>query len=133
MVLQADFSWCCRGVKRRSELKATGDEHPARQITLKAAPVPSNPFERFIVLMDQIAGILVVVAPAWLVWTRPRAMSWGFFLYVIWFNPGQVYAFYALLQANEPAAPACAEPCKRHCRGGGICGAHSFRLARAGQ
>ena len=25
-------------------------------------------------------------------------MSWGFFLYVIWFNPGQFYAFYALLQ-----------------------------------
>ena len=79
------------------ELKATGD-HPARQVTLKAAPVPANPFERFIVLIDQIAGILVVVAAAWLVWTRPGAMSWGFFLYVIWFNPGQVYAFYALLQ-----------------------------------
>jgi len=79
------------------ELKATGD-HPGRQVTLKAAPVPANPFERFIVLIDQIAGILVVVAAAWLVWTRPGAMSWGFFLYVIWFNPGQVYAFYALLQ-----------------------------------
>ena len=79
------------------ELKATGN-HPARQVTLKAAPVPANPFERFILLIDQIAGILVVVAAAWLVWTRPGAMSWGFFLYVIWFNPGQVYAFYALLQ-----------------------------------
>ena len=79
------------------ELKATGD-HPARQVTLKAAPVPANPFERFIVLIDQIAGILVVVAAAWLVWTRPGAMNWGFFLYVIWFNPGQFYAFYALLQ-----------------------------------
>ena len=79
------------------ELNATGD-HPARQVTLKAAPVPANPFERFIVLIDQIAGILVVIAAAWLVWTRPGAMSWGFFLYVIWFNPGQFYAFYALLQ-----------------------------------
>ena len=79
------------------ELKATGD-HPGRQVTLKAAPVPANPFERFIVLIDQIAGILVVAAAAWLVWMRPGAMSWGFFLYVIWFNPGQVYAFYALLQ-----------------------------------
>ena len=59
--------------------------------------MPANPFERFIVLMDQIAGILVVVAAAWLVWTRPGRMSWGFFLYVMWFNPGQYYAFYALL------------------------------------
>ena len=48
-------------------------------------------------LIDQIAGILVVVAAAWLVWTRPGRMSWGFFLYVMWFNPGQYYAFYALL------------------------------------
>ena len=30
------------------ELKANGD-HPERQVTLKAAPVPANPFERFIV------------------------------------------------------------------------------------
>jgi hypothetical protein len=93
----ADFSSCCLGREATFELKATGD-HPGRQVTLKAAPVPANPFERFIVLIDQIAGILVVAAAAWLVWTRPGAMSWGFFLYVIWFNPGQVYAFYALLQ-----------------------------------
>ena len=30
-------------------------------------------------------------------------MSWGFFLYVNWFNPGQVYAFYAIL-AQWPLA-----------------------------
>src|SRR4029078_1114491 len=35
------------------ERKARGD-HPARQLTLKAAPVPANPFERFIVLIDEI-------------------------------------------------------------------------------
>ncbi|HEX6831173.1 MAG TPA: hypothetical protein VF090_06490 [Methyloceanibacter sp.] len=79
------------------DLKATAG-HPARQVTLIAAQVPANPFERFIVLIDQIAGILVVVAAAWLVWTRPGRMSWGFFLYVMWFNPGQYYAFYALLE-----------------------------------
>jgi hypothetical protein len=78
-------------------IKATSDR-PARQVTLVAVQAPSNPFERFVVLLDQVAGILVVVAAAWLVWTRPCAMSWGFFLYVMWFNPGQIYAFYALLQ-----------------------------------
>src|SRR5271155_240794 len=41
---------------------------------------------------------LVVLAAAWLVWTRPGRMSWGFFLYVMWFNPGQSFAFYAVLQ-----------------------------------
>ena len=78
-------------------MKAT-DDRPARQVTLVAVQAPSNPFERFVLLLDQVAGILVVVAAAWLVWTRPSAMSWGFFLYVMWFNPGQIYAFYALLQ-----------------------------------
>jgi len=71
---------------------------PARQVTLVAEPQPSNPFERFVVALDQVAGILVVLAAAWLVWTRPGPMSWGFFLYVMWFNPGQIYASYALLQ-----------------------------------
>jgi hypothetical protein len=75
---------------------------PAREVTLVSAQVPANPFERFVVLIDQIAGILVVVAAAWLVWTRGGAMSWGFFLYVMWFNPGQYYAFYALLQQRPP-------------------------------
>ena len=85
-----------KGQQATFDLEAAGD-HPARRITLIAEQVPANPFERFIVLMDQIAGILVVVAAAWLVWTRPGRMSWGFFLYVMWFNPGQYYAFYALL------------------------------------
>ena len=69
-----------------------------REVTLVARESPANPFERFVVGLDQIAGILVVVAAAWLVWTRPGAMSWGFFLYVMWFNPGQVFAFYAILE-----------------------------------
>ncbi len=71
---------------------------PAREVNLVAKSEPANPFERFVVALDQIAGILVVLAAAWLVWTRPGAMSWGFFLYVMWFNPGQIYGFYALLQ-----------------------------------
>lgn len=79
-----------------------GGGHPGRKITVVAAPEPANPFERFVIGLDQIAGILVVVAAAWLVWTRPGPMSWGFFLYVMWFNPGQIYAFYAILQEWPP-------------------------------
>src|SRR5262245_2205270 len=96
MVL-GDLSAFYRGAPASFDLKAT-QGRPARHVTLVAAQVPANPFERFIVLLDQIAGILVVVAAAWLVWTRPGRMSWGFFLYVMWFNPGQYYAFYALLE-----------------------------------
>jgi hypothetical protein len=79
------------------DLAAT-EAAPARQVTLIAVQRPSNFFIRAVVVLDQIAGILVVLAAAWLVWTRPSAMSWGFFLYVNWFNPGQVFGFYAILQ-----------------------------------
>jgi hypothetical protein len=111
-------------------LKATSDR-PAQQITLVAVQAPANPFERFVVLLDQVAGILVVVAAAWLVWTRPSAMSWGFFLYVMWFNPGQIYAFYALLQQRPLLLLAQNLASARRSRR--LCWAYPFRLARAGQ
>ena len=76
---------------------------PARQVTLIAAQRPTNFLVRAVNMLCQIAGVLVIIAAAWLVWTRPSAMSWGFFLYVNWFNPGQVYAFYAIL-AQWPLA-----------------------------
>jgi hypothetical protein len=96
LMVLGGHQYVLKGQQATFELKAAGDR-PARRIALITAQVPANPFERFIVLIDQIAGILVVVAAAWLVWTRPGRMSWGFFLYVMWFNPGQYYAFYALL------------------------------------
>ena len=74
------------------------NSRPAREVTLVAAPRPSNLLVRGVIILDQIAAILVVVAAAWLVWSRPSAMSWGFFLYANWFNPGQSYAYYAILQ-----------------------------------
>ncbi len=97
LMVLGGYQYVLKGREATLDLKATPGQ-PARQVTLIAAQVPANPFERFIVLIDQIAGILVVVAAAWLVWTRPGRMSWGFFLYVMWFNPGQYYAFYALLE-----------------------------------
>jgi len=67
-------------------------------VTLVAEARPSNFLDSFVLVLDQLAGIMVVIAAAWLVWTRPSGMSWGFFLYVNWFNPGQSYAYYAILQ-----------------------------------
>jgi hypothetical protein len=75
-----------------------GNGRPARQVALTAAQRPANWVVRGILLLDQIAGIAAVLASAWLVWRRPGPMSWGFFLYVIWFNPGQGFEFYAQLQ-----------------------------------
>jgi hypothetical protein len=79
------------------ELLSTGST-PARQIHLTAKPRPFNWLVRLVLMLDEAAGIAVVLAAAWLVWTKPGPMSWGFFIYVIWFNPGQAYEFYAQLQ-----------------------------------
>ena len=79
------------------DLASTPDQ-PVRQVYLVAIERPTNFLKRTVLILDQIAGILVVLAAAWLVWTRPGGMSWGFFLYVMWFNPGQSFQFYALLQ-----------------------------------
>ena len=89
---------------RRAEfvLAATA-ERPARQIEIVATQRPLSFWVLAVLLLDQIASILVILAAAWLVWTRPGRMTWGFFLYVIWFNPGQSYEDHALLQ-HSPAA-----------------------------
>ena len=81
---------------------ASGADQRAGQVRLGAEQVPSNFLVRAILILDQLVAILVIVGAAWLVWTRPSAMTWGFFLYVNWFNPGQSYAYYAILQ-NWPA------------------------------
>ena len=78
-------------------LAAQGDR-PAREVTITAEPRPDNRLFEVIVALDTLAGLLVVLGAAWLVWTRPGGMTWGFFVYVIQFNPGQAFQFWAWLQ-----------------------------------
>jgi uncharacterized membrane protein len=89
---------------RRAELSlAASPDRPARQVELVAEQRPTTGSVLAVLALDQLAAIAVVLASAWLVWTRPGAMTWGFFLYVVWFNPGQSYAYYAWLQHSQPA------------------------------
>jgi hypothetical protein len=85
------------GREARLILAATA-ERPAREVTLVAEPRPANRLFELILALDTIAGILVVLGAAWLVWTRPGPMTWGFFVYVIQFNPGQAFQFWAWAQ-----------------------------------
>ena len=71
---------------------------PGREVKLTAEPRPTNRLLDLVIVLDTIAGVLVVLGAAWLVWTRPGAMTWGFFVYVIQFNPGQAFQFWAWLQ-----------------------------------
>jgi hypothetical protein len=91
--------------QRRAELvMAATPDRPARKIDIVAKQRPYNGWVLVVLLLDQLAAILVILAAAWLVWTRPGIMTWGFFLYVIWFNPGQSAQYYALLQLYSPVA-----------------------------
>jgi hypothetical protein len=71
---------------------------PSKVVRLHATRTTRGWGDRLILLADTLVGILVILAAARLVWLRPGAMTWGFFLYAIWFNPGQTFAYYALLQ-----------------------------------
>jgi uncharacterized membrane protein len=89
---------------RRAELfLAASADRPARQVELVAEQRPTTGSFLAVLALDQLAAIAVVLASAWLVWTRPGGMTLGFFLYAVWFNPGQSYAYYAWLQ-HSPSA-----------------------------
>jgi hypothetical protein len=79
-------------------LVAPSPEHALEEIKLTAEPRPSNRLLDLVIVLDTLAGVLVVLGAAWLVWTRPGPMTWGFFVYVIQFNPGQAFQFWAWLQ-----------------------------------
>ena len=91
--------------QRRAELVlAATPNRPAREVDIVAKQRPYNGWVLVVLLLDQLASMLVILAAAWLVWSRPGIMTWGFFLYVIWFNPGQSAQYYALLQLYSPIA-----------------------------
>jgi hypothetical protein len=64
------------------------------------AAMPTRPawLDRGVLLFNEVIATLFILAAAWLVWTRPGGMTWGFFLYAIWFNAGQNFVLYAFLQ-----------------------------------
>jgi hypothetical protein len=91
--------------EQRAELvMAAAPDRAAREVDIVASQRPYNGWVLAVLLLDQFAAMLVILAAAWLVWTRPGIMTWGFFLYVIWFNPGQSAQYYALLQLYSPIA-----------------------------
>ena len=79
-------------------LVAPSPKHALEEVKLTAEPRPMNCLLDVVVVLDTLAGVLVVLGAAWLVWTRPCLMTWGFFVYVIQFNPGQAFQFWAWLQ-----------------------------------
>jgi hypothetical protein len=70
----------------------------AKPRVLKARLKEATPANRLMLAVDEILGVFFIVIGAVLVWQKPNAMTWGFFLYGLWFNPGQYFVFYAEFQ-----------------------------------
>jgi hypothetical protein len=89
---------------RMAVLKLTADgERPAREVRLVAERRPRSVALDIVLALAQTAGVLVVLGAAYLVWIRPGPMTWGFFLYAMYFNPGQSFQALAWLQQWPPA------------------------------
>lgn len=67
-------------------------------IKVKATPQHLDLLNRFTLSLETIAGVLFIYYGGRMVWQCPNAVTWGFFLYAIWFNPGQYFVSYAELQ-----------------------------------
>ena len=100
---------------------------PEKVVRMQSKPPVRGWADRLVLLADTIVGIIVVLAAARLVWLHPGRMTWGFFLYAMWFNPGQTYAYYALLQP-WPVAILAQEVCEALAHGAGFAGLLIFAL-----
>ena len=101
--------------------------------TSQLRTVPTGPGElsfaaRVALLLAQSSAVLFIALAFWLVWSRPSAATWGFFLYAIWFNPGQYYVFYALLQHWSPTVLLAQEVAQAVFQAIGYCGFVLFAL-----
>ena len=54
-------------------------------------------------LADELGAVAFIIFGTLLFWRRPCTMTGGFFLYALWFNPGQYFEFYSWLQGHPVA------------------------------
>src|SRR5215470_4820648 len=103
------------------------DGGATRAVRIEAAPPERGWGDRLVLLADTLVGIFVILAAFRLVWVHPGRVTWGFFLYVIWFNPGQTYAYYAILK-QWPLAIFVQEIAEAIAHGAGFAGLLIFAL-----
>ena len=99
----------------------------ARVVHLQAARTTRGWLDRLVLFADTLVGIIVILAAVRLVWIAPGTMTWGFFVYAMWFNPGQTFAYYALLEP-WPAAILLQEIAEALVHGAGYAGLLLFAL-----
>jgi hypothetical protein len=75
----------------------------SREMTL-VSRLPHRGLGTVIVLIaDQSLAMVLILGAAYLVWHRPSRTAWGFFLFALWSQPGQVAGLLGSLMAWPPA------------------------------
>jgi hypothetical protein len=110
-----------------AKLRAVRDGGAPFDVKLSAAKAPLDFIARFVLALDEIAGVAMIWLAFMLVWDRPSQMTLGFFLYAMWFNPGQYFTFYAWLQ-HYPLAFLVQEGLQAIAQGAGYAGFLIFAL-----
>jgi len=75
-----------------------GPGNCAFTVTLNPLPYRLSPATKVTLLLDELFGVFFILLAGALLWQRPSAMTWAFFLYGLWLNPGQTFVAYAYLQ-----------------------------------
>lgn len=71
---------------------------PSEEHTAYAEPNPLDLATRVPLFLDQCFGIFFILLATFLLLKKPSAMTAGFFIFALWYNPGQTYVAYILLE-----------------------------------
>lgn len=96
-------------------------------VTLQPRPHILGPGTQLLLALCQLAGVFMIWRAFRLVWNKPGLMTLGFFLYAMWFNPGQYFALYAWLQ-EHPILLLSQETLQAIAQGAGYAGFLIFAL-----
>ena len=117
------LSYVLEGTKTRLQVVRANSE--PFEVRVSAQPKRLEITPRFVLALDEIAGVAMVWLAFRLVWDRPSRMTLGFFLYAMWFNPGQYFAFYAWLRCWYPSWFLAQESLQAIAQGAGLLQAFS--------
>ncbi len=119
------LSYVLEGTK--TKLRVVRGNSEFRELMFSANSTPLEITPRFWLMLDEIAGVTMIWLAFRLVWDRPSRMTLGFFLYAMWFNPGQYFEFYAWLQ-QRPLLFLTQESLQAIAQGAGYAGFLIFAL-----
>lgn len=122
----AGLSYVRPGTRVTLTIQAADGALPT-DVTVTAQPQDLDPATRIVLALCQIAAVIVLWRAFRLAWEAPSRMTIGFFLFAMWFNPGQYFVLYASLQ-QLPLLMLVQEALQAIAQGAGYAGFLVFAL-----